>query len=77
MVNFTPRSLYHRSEIPRYQLDRILGGPHIRSGRGDVEKNYRHVAEPLLNFNFSDDVLLEYLVEDSYINEQIGVAVKI
>jgi len=36
---FTPGPLYLQEKIPRYPLDRRLGGPQSRSGRGDEEKN--------------------------------------
>jgi hypothetical protein len=41
VVSFTPRPLY-----PRYQLDRRLGWPERRSGRGDEGKN----TQPCLEF---------------------------
>jgi len=39
MVNVTPQSLYPRRRTPYYPLDRRLGGPQNRSGRGGEEKN--------------------------------------
>jgi hypothetical protein len=39
MVSFTPRSLYPRWKSLWYPLDRRLGGPQSRSGRGGEEKN--------------------------------------
>jgi hypothetical protein len=39
VVSFTTRLLYPRGERSRYPLNRRLGGPHNRSGRGDVVKN--------------------------------------
>jgi hypothetical protein len=39
VVSFTPRLLYPRGKIPGYPLDRRLGGPQCRSGRGGEEKN--------------------------------------
>jgi len=39
MDSFTPRSLNSRGKSPRYPLDRRLGGPQIRCGRGGEEKN--------------------------------------
>jgi hypothetical protein len=36
---FTPRPLYPQGESPWYPLDRRLGGPQSRSGRGGEEKN--------------------------------------
>jgi hypothetical protein len=38
VVSFTPRPLYPRGKIPRYPLDRRLGGPQNRSGRRREEK---------------------------------------
>jgi hypothetical protein len=38
VVSFTPRPLYPQRKSPPYPLDRRLGGPQSRSGRGD-EKN--------------------------------------
>jgi hypothetical protein len=39
VVSFTPRPLYPQGKSPRYSLDRRLGGPQSRSGRGGEEKN--------------------------------------
>jgi hypothetical protein len=39
VVNFTPRPLYPRERAPGTHLDRRLGGPQSRSGRGGEEKN--------------------------------------
>jgi hypothetical protein len=39
MVSFTPRPLYPQGKSPSYPLDRRLGGPQGRSGRGGEEKN--------------------------------------
>jgi hypothetical protein len=39
VVSFTPRPLYSQGKSPRYPLDRRLGGPQSRSGRGGEEKN--------------------------------------
>jgi hypothetical protein len=39
MVSFTPRSLYPQGKSPWYPVDRRLGGPQSRSGRGGEEKN--------------------------------------
>jgi len=38
VVRFTPQQLYPWGKSPRYLLDRRLGGPHNRSGRGDEQK---------------------------------------
>jgi hypothetical protein len=39
VVSFTPRSLYPHGKSRWYPLDRRLGGPQSRSGRGGEEKN--------------------------------------
>jgi hypothetical protein len=39
VVIFTPRPLYSQRKSPRYPLDRRLGGPQSRSGRGGEDKN--------------------------------------
>jgi len=39
VVSFT-----HQDKNPRYQLDRRLGGPQSRSGRGGEEKKYLIMA---------------------------------
>jgi hypothetical protein len=39
VVSFTPRSLYLQGNSPWYPMDRRLGGPQSRSGRGGEEKN--------------------------------------
>jgi hypothetical protein len=39
VVSFTPRSLYPQGKSLWYPLDRSLGGPQSRSGRGGEEKN--------------------------------------
>jgi hypothetical protein len=38
-VSFTPRPLYPQGNITWYPLDRRLGGPQSRSGRGGEENN--------------------------------------
>jgi len=40
MVSFTLRPLHPQGKIPWYQLDRRLGGPQSRSGRGGEDKNF-------------------------------------
>jgi hypothetical protein len=39
VVSFTPWPLYPQGKSPWYPLDRRLGGPQSRSGRGGEEKN--------------------------------------
>jgi hypothetical protein len=39
VVSFTPRPLYPQGKSPWYPLDRRVGGPQRRSGRGGEEKN--------------------------------------
>jgi hypothetical protein len=39
VVSFTSRPLYPQGKSPWYPLDRRLGGPQSRSGRGGEEKN--------------------------------------
>jgi hypothetical protein len=39
VVSLTPRPLNTQGNSPRYPLDRRLGGPQSRSGRGGEEKN--------------------------------------
>jgi hypothetical protein len=41
VVSFTPRPLYPQGKSPWYTLDRRLGGPESRSGRGGEEKNFQ------------------------------------
>jgi hypothetical protein len=44
VVSFTSRPLYHKGKNPWYPLDRRLGGPQSRSGRGGEEKNSQPLA---------------------------------
>jgi hypothetical protein len=44
VVSFTPRLLCSQGKSPWYPLDRRLGGPHSRAGRGGEEKH----SQPLL-----------------------------
>jgi hypothetical protein len=39
VVSFTPWPLYSQVKSPWYPLDRRLGGPQSRSGRGGEEKH--------------------------------------
>jgi hypothetical protein len=45
VVSFTPRPLYPQGKSPLYPLDRGLGGPQSRSGRGGEEKNFQPPPE--------------------------------
>jgi hypothetical protein len=48
--SFTPRPLYPQGKSPWYPLDKRLGGPQSRSGRGGEEKNSHPLPglEPLI-----------------------------
>jgi hypothetical protein len=51
VVGFTPRPLYLQGKNPWYALDRSLGGPQSRSGRGSEEKNsqpYPRLEPPII-----------------------------
>jgi hypothetical protein len=39
VVSFTTQPLYSRGKSPLYTLDKRLGGPDSRSGRGGAERN--------------------------------------
>jgi hypothetical protein len=45
VVSFTPRLFYPQGKSPWYPLDRRLGGPQSRSGRGCEEKNSQPLRE--------------------------------
>jgi hypothetical protein len=45
VISFTPRPLYLQWKSPWYSLDRRLGGPQSRFGRGDEEKNSQPLRE--------------------------------
>jgi hypothetical protein len=45
VVSFTPRPLYLQGKSHQYPLDRKLGGPQSRSGRGGEEKNSQPCRE--------------------------------
>jgi hypothetical protein len=50
VVKFTPPPLYPQGKKPWHPLDRRLGGPQSRSGRGGEEKNSQPLPglEPLI-----------------------------
>jgi hypothetical protein len=54
VVSFTPRQLYPQGKSPWYPLDRSLGGPQSRFGRGGEEKN----SQLLWHWRWSDLVEL-------------------
>jgi hypothetical protein len=45
VISFTPRPLYLQGKSPRYALDKRMGGPQSRSGRGGEEKNSQPLPE--------------------------------
>jgi hypothetical protein len=47
MVSFTPRPLYAQGKNPWYPLDRRLGEPQSRSGRGGEEKKSQSLLRML------------------------------
>jgi hypothetical protein len=50
-MSFTPRPLYPQGKSPRYPLDRRLGGPQSRSGRGEdkiLDPTRTHNSDPLV-----------------------------
>jgi hypothetical protein len=47
VVSFTPRPIYPQGKGPWFPLDRRLGGPQSRSGRGGEDKN----SSPYLDSN--------------------------
>jgi hypothetical protein len=56
VASFTPRPLYTQGKSPWYPLDRSLGGPQSRSGRGGEEKNSQPLPgiEPLSSSHCTD-----------------------
>jgi hypothetical protein len=45
VVSITPRQIYPQGKSLWYTLDRRLGGPQSRSGRGGKEKTSQHLPE--------------------------------
>jgi hypothetical protein len=65
-VNFTPRPLYPQRKSPWYPLDRTLGGPQSRSGRGGEEKN----SQPLPGLE--PPIIQRYTTELSWLTLSIS-----
>jgi hypothetical protein len=61
MVSFTPQSLYSQEKNPWYPLDRRLGEPQSRFGRGGEEE----ISKPLpgLEFPIVQPVAQRYTTE--------------
>jgi hypothetical protein len=53
VASFTPRPLYPQVKSPLYPLDRRLGGPQSRSGRGDEEKSSQAPTRIYTRINFT------------------------
>jgi hypothetical protein len=66
VVSFTPRPIRPQGKSPWYPLDRRLGGPHSRSGRGGEEKNSQPL--PGLEPPIIQPVAQRYTTELSQIN---------
>jgi hypothetical protein len=62
-VSFTTRPLYSGGKSPQYTLDRRLGGPKNRSGRGGEEKQFRHCPLQELNPGRPPRILVTILSE--------------
>jgi hypothetical protein len=60
VVSFTSRPLYPRRKIPRYLLDRRLGGPQVRSGQRGNEKILDPTATRTPNPRLSNPVASRY-----------------
>jgi hypothetical protein len=54
VVSLTPRLLYPRGKSPQWPLERRLGGPQSRSGRGGEEKH----SQPLPRIELHNLILL-------------------
>jgi hypothetical protein len=50
VVSFTPRPLYPQGNNSWYPLDRRLGGPQSRFGRGGEEKNFQRIKWTVTSF---------------------------
>jgi hypothetical protein len=72
-VSFTPRPLYPQGKIPRYSLEKWLGGPQNRSGHGGGEKN----SQPLPGIEPPMEVIKTRLVGLSMEDEKIFFLIKV
>jgi hypothetical protein len=73
-VSFTPRHLYPRGKSSWYPLDRRLGGPQSRSGRGGEEKNSQPL--PGLESPIIQPVAQRYTTELSQLQEVLSKCLK-
>jgi hypothetical protein len=69
VVNFTLQPLYPQGKSPWYPLDRRLGVPHSRSGRGGEEK----ISQPLpgLETRITQPVAQRYTTELSRLSKYV------
>jgi hypothetical protein len=67
VISFTPRPLYPQGRSPWYPLDRMLGGPQSRSGRGGEEKNSQPLPgiEPPIIHSVVSAIPLSYKVNSA------------
>jgi hypothetical protein len=68
VVSSTPRRLYPQGKGPCYPLDRRLGGPQSRSGRGSEEKHSQPL--PGLELPIAQPVAQRYTTELSQLLKQ-------
>jgi hypothetical protein len=73
VVSFTPRLLYFQGKSPWYPLDRRLGEPQSRSGRGGEEKSSQPLPE--LEYPIMQPVAQRYTTELSRFFIYRGVCV--
>jgi hypothetical protein len=74
VVIFTPRPLYRQEKSPMYPLDRRLGGPQRRSGRGGEEKKSQPLPgfEPLIIQPLAQRCITELsLLGDTEVNHEM------
>jgi hypothetical protein len=55
------RSLYHQGKSPRYPLDRRLGGPQSRYGRGGMINSF-NAMNGLFNHGMSSATVLRSII---------------